>query len=177
MAFHGLVNTMGMSCTNVDAMNKIGVASVDIDNGTLVTIGKMEQATDGTVTSYHYELTPATANAEHVLLVASPEVGRTLEMQIHDDRRYFYNEKGYPVDVKDILAQVDTFEVDAVAFGSTLPVTADVGKFVSPAADGKYTLGTTTAPTSGAYFKVEGFGSITCGQDEVKTVILRCIKN
>lgn len=177
MAFHGLVNTMGMSCTNVDAMNKIGVASVDIDNGTLVTIGKMEQATDGTVTSYHYELTPATANAEHVLLVASPEVGRTLDMQIHNDRRYFYNVAGYPVDVKDILAQVDTFEVDAVAFGATLPVTADVGKFVSPAADGKYTLGTTTAPTSGAYFKVEGFGSITCGQDEVKTVILRCIKN
>lgn len=177
MAFHGLVNTMGMSCTNIDAMNKVGVASVNLDNGTLVTIGKMEQATDGTVTGYHYELTPATANAEHVLLVASPEVGRTLEMQIHDDRRYFYNVAGDPVDVKDILAQVDTFEVDAVAFGATLPVTADVGKFVSPAADGKYTLGTTTAPTSGAYFKVEGFGSITCGQDEVKTVILRCIKN
>lgn len=177
MAFHGLVNTMGMSCTNVDAMNKVGVATSDIDNGTLVTIGKMEQATDGTVTSYHYELTPAAANAEHVLLVASPEVGRTLEMQIHNDRRYFYNEKGYPVDVKDILAQVDTFEVDAVAFGGTFPVAADVGKFVSPAAAGKYAAPVQAAPTTGAYFKVEGFGSITCGQDEVKTVILRCIKN
>ena len=177
MAFHGLVNTMGMSCTNIDAMNKVGVASVNLDNGTLVTIGKMEQATDGTVTSYHYELTPATANAEHVLLVASPEVGRTLEMQIHNDRRYFYNVAGDPVDVKDILAQVDTFEVAAVAFGGTLPVAADVGKFVSPAAGGKYTLGSTTAPTTGAYFKVEGFGSITCGQDEVQTVILRCINN
>ena len=177
MAFHGLVNTMGMSCTNIDAMNKVGVASVDIDNGTLVTIGKMEQSTDGTVTSYHYELTPATANAEHVLLVASPEVGRTLEMQIHNDRRYFYNVAGDPVDVKDILAQVDTFEVDAIAFGGTLPVAADVGKFVSPAANGKYAAPVKDAPVAGAYFKVEGFGSITCGQDEVKTVILRCIKN
>lgn len=177
MAFHGLVNTMGMSCTNVDTMNKVGVASVDIDNGTLITIGKMEQANDGTVTSYHYALTPATANAEHVLLVASPEVGSTLEMQVHNDRRYFYNEAGRPVDVKDIIAQVDTFEVDAVAFGGTLPAAADVGKFVSPAADGKYTLGSTSAPATGAYFKVEGFGSIDCGQTEVKTVILRCIKN
>ena len=177
MAFHGLVNTMGMSCTNVDAMNKVGVATSDIDNGTLVTIGKMEQATDGTVTSYHYALTPATANAEHVLLVASPEVGRTLEMQVHNDRRYFYNVAGDPVDVKDILAQVDTFEVDAVAFGGTLPTSADIGKFVSPAAGGKYALGSTTAPTAGAYFTVEGFGAITCGMDNVKTVILRCIKN
>ena len=177
MAFHGLVNTMGMSCTNIDAMNKVGVATSDIDNGTLVTIGKMKQATDGTVISYHYELTPATANAEHVLLVASPEVGRTLEMQVHNDRRYFYNVAGDPVDVKDILAQVDTFEVDAVAFGGTFPVAADIGKFVSPDANGKYKVGTTAAPATGAYFKVEGFGSITCGQDEVKTVILRCIKN
>lgn len=177
MAFHGLVNTMGMSCTNVDAMNKVGVASVNLDNGTLVTIGKMEQATDGTVTSYHYALPPATANAEHVLLVASPEVGGTLEMQIHNDRRYFYNVAGDPVDVKDILAQVDTLEVDTVAFGGTLPVAADVGKFVSPAADGKYAAPVQDAPAAGAYFVVEGFGSITCGQDEVKTVILRCIKN
>lgn len=177
MAFHGLVNTMGMSCTNVDAMNKVGVASVNLDNGTLVTIGKMEQATDGTVTSYHYALTPATANAEHVLLVASPEVGGTLEMQIHNDRRYFYNVAGDPVDVKDILAQVDTLEVDTVAFGGTLPVAADVGKFVSPAADGKYAAPVQDAPAAGAYFVVEGFGSITCGRDEVKTVILRCIKN
>lgn len=177
MAFHGLVNTMGMSCTNVDAMNKVGVASADIDNGTLVTIGKMEQTSDGVVTSYHYVLTPATVNAEHVLLVASPEVGRTLEMQVNNDRRYFYNVAGDPVDVKDIIPQVDTFEVDAVAFGGTLPVAADVGKFVSPAADGKYTLGTTSAPTTGAYFKVEGFGTITCGPTDVPTVMLRCIKN
>ena len=177
MAFHGLVNTMGMSCTNVDAMNKVGVASVNLDNGTLVTIGKMEQATDGTVTSYHYALTPATANAEHVLLVASPEVGRTLEMQIYNDRRYFYNVAGNPVDVKDILAQVDTFEIDAVSYAGTFPTSAQIGYFVSPAAEGKYAAPVQNAPAAGAYFKVEGFGSITCGQDEVKTVILRCIKN
>ena len=79
--------------------------------------------------------------------------------------------------MKDILAQVDTFEVDAVAFGGTFPVAADIGKFVSPDANGKYKVGTTAAPATGAYFKVEGFGSITCGQDEAKTVILRCIKN
>lgn len=174
---HGIVNTTNMACWNIDAMNKVGVASVDLDNGTLVTIGKISQATDGTITSYHYILIPATANAEHVLLVASPEVGRTLEMQIHDDIRYFYNEQGKPVDVKDIMPQVDVVELDAVAFGGTLPTTAQIGQFVSPAANGKYGTPVASAPTTGMYFVVEGFHSITCGQEEVKTVLLRCVKN
>lgn len=176
MANHGIVNTTNMMCWDVDALNMVGVyATADIDNGTLVTLTKIAKTDAGDITGYQYEVAPAAANAVNVWLVATPEVGKTLDMQIHDDIRYFYNKAGLPMDIKGIVAGFDCIEVDATAFaGGTLPT---VGQFCGVAANGKFAAGAASAPAAGAYFRVEGLHTITCGADEVKTAVLRCMKN
>lgn len=176
MAFHSVVNTTNMACWNIDALNMTGInATTDIDNGTLVTLDKIAKTDAGDITGYEYEVKLATANATNVWLVATPEVGKTLDMQIHDDIRYFYNKAGLPMDIKGIVAGFDCVEVDATAFaGGTLPT---VGQFCGVAANGKFAAGAASAPAAGAYFRVEGLHTITCGADEVKTAVLRCMKN
>lgn len=174
---HGIVNTTAMACTNVDALNLVGLFTADVDNGTLVTLKKMRQATNGTITGYEYDVELAAANATGVYIVATPEVGKTLEQQVHDDIRTFYNVKGLPFDIKGFIAGVDFVEVDALAFAnSTLPTAANVGQFCGVAANGKFAAPAASV-ASGASFRVEGLHSITCGKDEVATVILRCVRN
>lgn len=179
MANHGIVNTTSMMCTNVDALNMVGInATTDIDNGTLVTLDKIAKTDAGDIIGYQYEVKPAAANAVNVWLVATPEVGKTLDMQIHDDIRYFYNKAGLPMDIKGIVAGFDCIELDATHFvGGTLPTTAQVGQYCGVAANGQYATPTASAPAAGAYFRVEGLHTITCGADEVKTAVLRCMKN
>ena len=178
MALHGIVNTTAMMCTNVDALNMVGInATTDIDNGTLVTLTKIAKTEAGDITGYQYEVAPAAANAVNVWLVATPEIGKTLEMQVHDDIRYFYNKAGLPMDIKGIVAGFDCFEVDATAFANgTLPTNSQVGQFCAVANNGKFAAPAASV-TSGATFRVEGLHTITCGADEVKTAVLRCMKN
>ena len=178
MALHGIVNTTSMMCTNVDALNMVGInATTDIDNGTLVTLTKIAKTEAGDITGYQYEVAPAAANAVNVWLVATPEIGKTLEMQVHDDIRYFYNKAGLPMDIKGIVAGFDCFEVDATAFANgTLPTNSQIGQFCAVANNGKFAAPAASV-TSGATFRVEGLHTITCGADEVKTAVLRCMKN
>lgn len=178
MAFHGIVNTTNMMCWDVDALNMVGIyATADLDNGTLVTLDKIAKTEDGDITGYQYEIKPAAANAVNVWLVATPEVGKTLDMQIHDDIRYFYNKAGLPMDIKGVVAGFDCYEVDASAFANgTLPTKAQIGQLCGVAEGGKLAAAG-AAVASGATFRVEGLHSITCGADEVKTVVLRCMKN
>ena len=179
MALHGIVNLTNATCWDVDALNETGVyATADLDNGTLVTLNGMAKDTDNNITGYQYNVVPAAANATNVFIVATPEVGRTLEMQIHDDIRYFTNEAGKPMDIKNLVAGIDCVEVDALAFnGGTLPVKANVGQYCGVAANGKFAAPQASAPASGAYFRIEGLHSIECGADTVATVVLRCMKN
>ena len=178
MANHGIVNTTAMMCTNVDALILVGInATTDIDNGTLVTLDKIAKTTAGDITGYQYEVKPAAANAVNVWLVATPEIGKTLEMQVHDDIRYFYNKAGLPMDIKGIVAGFDCFEVDATAFANgTLPTNSQIGQLCGVANNGKFAAPAASV-ASGATFRVEGLHTITCGADEVKTAVLRCMKN
>ena len=178
MALHTICNTTNMMCTNVDALNMVGInATTDIDNGTLVTLTKIAKTDAGDITGYQYEVAPAAANAVNVWLVATPEIGKTLEMQVHDDIRYFYNKAGLPMDIKGIVAGFDCFEVDATAFANgTLPTNSQIGQFCGVATNGKFAAPAASV-ASGATFRVEGLHTITCGADEVKTAVLRCMKN
>lgn len=178
MAFHGIVNTTAMMCTNVDALNMVGInATTDIDNGTLVTLTKIAKTDAGDITGYQYEVAPAAANAVNVWLVATPESGKTIETQVRDDIRYFYNKAGLPMDIKGIVAGFDCFEVDATAFANgTLPTNSQIGQLCGVAANGKFAAPAASV-ASGATFRVEGLHTITCGADEVKTAVLRCMKN
>ena len=178
MANHGIVNTTSMMCWDVDALNMVGInATTDIDNGTLVTLTKIAKTDAGDITGYQYEVAPAAANSVNVWLVATPEIGKTLEMQVHDDIRYFYNKAGLPMDIKGIVAGFDCFEVDATAFANgTLPTNNQIGQFCGVATNGKFAAPAASV-ASGATFRVEGLHTITCGADEVKTAVLRCMKN
>ena len=178
MALHTICNTTNMMCWDVDALNMVGInATTDIDNGTLVTLTKIAKTEAGDITGYQYEVAPASANAVNVWLVATPEIGKTLEMQVHDDIRYFYNKAGLPMDIKGIVAGFDCFEVDATAFANgTLPTNSQIGQFCAVANNGKFAAPAASV-TSGATFRVEGLHTITCGADEVKTAVLRCMKN
>lgn len=178
MALHAICNTTNMCCWDVDALNMVGVyADGDLDNGTLVTLDKIAKDTDGNITGYQYEVKPAAANSVNVYLVATPEVGKTLDMQIHDDIRYFYNEAGKPMDIKALVPGFDCFEVSAECFaGGTLPTNAQIGQLCGVAANGQFAAPAETV-ASGATFRVEGLHSIECGADVVKTAVLRCMKN
>ena len=178
MALHTICNTTNMMCWDVDALNMVGInATTDIDNGTLVTLTKIAKTDAGDITGDQYEGAPAAANSVNVWLVATPEIGKTLEMQVHDDIRYFYNKAGLPMDIKGIVAGFDCFEVDATAFANgTLPTNSQIGQLCGVATNGKFAAPAASV-ASGATFRVEGLHTITCGADEVKTAVLRCMKN
>ncbi len=177
---HTIINTTSCACENIDALNHAGVYSAgDLDNGTLVTLVKMNVgATDGDIKGYEYEVKPADAGADNVFVVASPEVGYTLESQTYEDPRYFYNKAGEAMSIKGLIGGVDCIQITAPAFvGGALPAANTVGQFVAPAAGGKYAAPVSDAPASGAYFRVEGFTPITVGWEEVPSVVLRCMAN
>lgn len=172
---HGVVNTTSMSCWDVDALNICGVAESDMDNGTFVTLKNITKNDAGTITGYQYSVEAAGANATNVWIVATLEVGYNLEVQIHDDIRYFYNEAGKPMSVKGFVPGIDCVELDAVAFGGTLPTNTNIGQYYPIAANGKLGVATGTAPATGAYFRFEGLSTITCGPDDVPTAVMRCM--
>lgn len=177
---HAIANGISCAYWDVDSLNMAGICeTADLDNGALVTLKKMNvDATTGKVQGFEYVVEPAADGADNVWFVDSPEVGYSLEMQIHDDPRYFYNEQGKPMSIKGILSGVDCVEVTAPLFvGGTLPTVAQIGQYVAPAAGGKYAAPVAQAPAAGAYFRVEALNTITCGADEVPSVILRCMAN
>lgn len=177
---HALFVSTKMSAWDVDAFNLTGVYSTaDLDNGILVTLGDINKdSTSGVIQGYEYAVAPASANAAHVWVVESPEVGYDVEGQVYDDPRYFYNPAGKPMSLKWVNPLTDCIEIDAVNFSdSTLPTASDIGKYVAVAAGGKYAAADSDAPDSGAYFRIEGLHTVTIGSDEVDTVVLRCMSN
>lgn len=178
---HAIFNASKMVSANVDANVLAGICkTTDLDNGTLVTLGKMNyDTTTGKVKGFEYEVTPATANAANLWIVDAPEVGYTAEMQLHNDPRYFYNEKGRAFTIRALNSRVDAFELSADGFeDATLPAVGDIGKYVQAVAGGKFgKTAVVAAPTSGAYFKIEALSDITVGFEQVPGVILRCMAN
>lgn len=171
MANHSFVNTTRMTCWDVDAYNAAGIAEVDLDNGQLVTRGDLylKDATGG----YEFKVSKPVANATKLWIVDTPEVGTTLDAQIHNDPRYFYNIAGQPMSIRYLVPEVDFIEVPALAF-ATAPVTASTVASVNT--DGKL-VAATSAPANGTYFSIAGTHTIDIGQEIVTTYILKCERN
>lgn len=176
---HAILDGSSTMYWDNDALNMAGVATVDLDNGQLVTLKKINRVdTTGDVEGFEYEVEPAAAGADNVWIVASPEVGYDLESQLHDDPRYFYNLAGKAMSVKALMSGVDVIKVTKEVFtANALPAAGDVDKFIPVDANGKYGAVQADAPASGAYFRVEGFGTFSCGMEEVPAVYLRCMAN
>ena len=173
---HGYVSTMRCACENVDAFNRVGIYSDgDLDNGVFVTLTAINKGSDKVVKGFEYTVAPATADSYGVWLVATPEVGTTLEQQMMSDPRYFYNAKGRPMSLKFLNPKTDIIEVNAGAFVS--------GNL--PTNEGYATIGTggklvaaSQAPAAGkTYFSVVGFNTVAVGMEQMKTVLLQCEAN
>ena len=173
---HSYVSTMRCACENVDAFNRVGIYSTgDLDNGVFVTLTGINKGSNGAVKGFEYNVAPASATSYGVWLVATPEVGTTLEQQMMSDPRYFYNAKGRPMSLKFLNPKTDIIEVDAHCFASgALPTT-----------EGYATIGTGgklvaagSAPAAGkTYFSVVGFNTVAVGMEQMKTVLLQCEAN
>lgn len=176
---HAIFNSSKCCFMNNDAMRLAAVATVDLDQGMLVTLDKINRdGTTGKIDGYEYAVVPATAGADNVWIVDSPEDGYDLEMQVHDDPRYFYNVAGKPLSIGALCGGIDCIEITKELFtAGTLPTTANLGQYVAPDADGKYAAPVAVAPGAGAYFRIEGFTTIACGMEEVPAVVMRCMAN
>lgn len=175
---HSYVSTMRCACENVDAFNRVGIYSDgDLDNGVFVTLtGINKGSSDKVVKGFEYTVAPATTTSSGVWLVATPEVGTTLEQQMMSDPRYFYNAKGRPMSLKFLNPKTDIIEVDANCFASkTLPNTEG---YVTIGANGKL-VASASAPEGGGktYFSVVGFNTVAVGMEQMKTVLLQCEAN
>ncbi len=174
---HGYISTMRCVCENVDAYNCVGIKSDGaVDNGCIVTLGEMQK--DGVtkvVHGYEFKVTLGTADAKYAdaWVVATPEVGTTIEMQSMSDPRYFYNEAGKPMSLKKLHADVDVIEVDANCFtNKQLPEA--VKTMVGTDANGKL-KSIDAKPAAGVmYFDILGFNEVAVGHEIMKTVLLRC---
>ena len=173
---HAYVSTMRCACENVDAFNRVGIYSDgDLDNGVFVTLTGINKGSDKVVKGFEYTVAPASATSNGVWLVATPEVGTTLEQQMMSDPRYFYNAKGRPMSLKFLNPKTDIIEVDAHCFASgSLPNTEGYatigtgGKLVAAGA----------APEAGkTYVSVVGFNTVAVGMEQMKTVLLQCEAN
>ena len=176
---HGYVSTMRASCENVDAFNRVGIYSTgDLDNGVFVTLtGINKGSSDKVVKGFEYTVAPASATSYGVWLVATPEVGTTLEQQMMSDPRYFYNVQGRPMSLKFLNPKTDIIEVDAHCFASgSLPTTTE--GFVTIGEGGKL-VAAGSAPVGGGktYFSVVGFNTVAVGMEQMKTVLLQCEAN
>ena len=173
---HGYVSTMRCACENVDAFNRVGIYSTgDLDNGVFVTLTGINKGADNAVKGFEYTVTPASATSYGVWLVATPEVGTTLEQQMMSDPRYFYNVQGRPMSLKFLNPKTDIIEVDANCFASgALPSTEG---YVTIGTNGKL-VAAGAAPGAGkTYFSVVGFNTVAVGMEQMKTVLLQCEAN
>ena len=155
-----------------DAINCAGICKTnDLDNGQFVTRGALGLKADG---GYEFDCILPAANATDLWLVETPPVGTTVEMQLMDDPRYFYNPKGKPLSIKGLTAGRTFIEVPASAF-ATAP-TDDTSTVASVDATGRL-VAAAAAPATGTYFSIEAIHTVDIGIEAVKTYILKCVRN
>lgn len=159
---HAIFNGTHCCYWDNDALNFVGVAATDMDNGIFVALGDIGLKTDG-----GYEFTVTATNAPD-FVVATPPDGYTFEQAALSDPREFYNVAGKPMSVKKLLKD-DFIEIDATAFTAAPGADATYGHVQ---ATGKITANTAAQD---AHFAIVGTHTIDCGGDIVKTWILRKI--
>lgn len=159
---HAVFNGTHASYWDVDALNYVGIATTEMDNGTFVDLGVMSPAADG---AYEFTVTASTTSADFVC--ATPPQGYGVAAQVYDDPRYFANEIGKPISVKHLL-KYDCIELSEAGF-TAAPVTETYAKV---AAGGKLTA---QSNDTGAQFKILGARTMDIGGDFVNTWVLQKI--
>ncbi len=177
MALHGYINTTHCMGWDNDALNCVGIAQTDIDNGAAVVLGDIS-LTDGFVDAYEFTVTPATAASTGIYVAKTPEsAGTDYNMLMNKDPRNFYNKAGRPISLMRMMPGIDCIEVTAEAFvAGSEPTTQPTYKYATIGADGKYVVAQ-AAPGTGAYFAILGKHTVAFGQNVATTYVLRCERN
>lgn len=174
---HGYCSTSRCACWDVDAYKAVGVAATDMDNGVCVVLGDIKRDANKNITGFEYTVTAAQAASTGIWVVRTPEVGVTIEMQLMNDPRYFYNPAGQPMSLCYMNPKVDMIEVNKEAFvAGSAPSDKPNDTFVTIGAGGKFATAT-AAPASGTYFSIVGNHYVDVGQELMPTYILRCERN
>lgn len=173
---HGYISIARAACVDVDAYNRAGVAATAMDNGVFVTLSGINKDNSNNIQGYEWNVAAANDASYGVWVVATPEVGNTVEMQMMSDPRYFYNEAGQPMSIKYLNAQTDMIQVNAACFASNaLPTTEG---YATIGANGKL-VAAASAPADGGvtYFSVVGFETVDIGTELMPVVVLQCEDN
>lgn len=168
---HGYINTTHCACWDVDSYNFVGVnATTDIDNGTFLTLAKINSEADGFINGYEFEveIDASGANAQkYIADTPTPGSSADLAIQNYSDPRYFYNEAGKPISVKRIV-NGDCIELDKNAFAEgKSPEDVTGAKGATIGADGKLEAGTDSTT-----FALLGYKYTGVGQEDVKVWVL-----
>ena len=184
-----LVQTHVMAM-DVDALNRVGVAETNIDNGTaLVCGGQSEDAKQKHV----FSVTPASGVAKDLWMAYSPEVNKTVVQGADGvlvftgltvDPRDFTNLAGTPFDMFKPVAGVDLIQVTADFFAEGYdPDSVDDAAYVEIQADGSFkAVASATSSFGGLQFKIFAKEPIiiangAIGGEAVDAWILECTNN
>lgn len=159
-----------MASWDVDSYRIAGVANTVMDNGTVVNLGAMGLATtatarQNTIGGYEYVVTAAADATGKLYIVDTPLPGATVEMQVMEDPRYFYNEVGRPLSLRK-LVDGDHIELTAPGFAAD-PVNDAVGTEKYTVAAGKF------SKDSAGKFVLVAKKTIAIGVEDVASYILR----
>lgn len=160
---HGVVNTTHCSAWTDDALNFSGVAVTDIDNGTFVALGDL-QKTDDMIDEYTFTVTPDANGTSTIKYIVDTQIGKTgtLEQQLYNDPRYFYNIAGRAMSIKQLqVGNCVEINAEAMVTGAT-PVDQPTYKTATIGANGKLQM----VADAGA-FKYMGAVERAIGQEVV----------
>lgn len=170
---HGYINTTHCACWDNDCYNFVGVnATTDIDNGTFLTLAKINSEADGFINGYEFEVeinTGGEADAQiYVADTPIPGTSTDLAIQLYSDPRYFYNEAGKPISVKRVI-NGDCIELDKNAFAENKsPEDVTGAKGATIGASGKLEA----SATDDSKFALLGYKYNGIGQEDVKVWVL-----
>ena len=152
---------------NVDALNLVGIAAADIDNGRFVALGDIAKSATTDVLDEYVFTVAVGANNDYIVL--TPPQGYGIEAALYADPRYFTNEAGKPMSVKRLMIG-DCIEVSKDCF-STAP-TAGTSTHASVDANGKLVASTTNTDA----FKILAAHNFDIGGAQVESWILMKLK-
>lgn len=171
---------------DIDALNRVGVYSSDVENGTALVCG-VQSSTAGQ--KHVFSVTPASSVAKGLWMAYSPEVVTTVDGSLvfrglDADPRHFVNKANKPFDMFKPVAGVDLIQVTKDFFETNYdPATVTGATYVEIQSDGKFRA--VVSPTNnfaGLQFKIFAKEDIiiangAIGGEAVDAWILECSIN
>ena len=129
---HTVFNGTHASFWDVDALNLVGIATTEIDNGMFLKLGNMSPNADG---AYEFTVTADATDGEYI--AGTPAHGYGVDAQVYTDPRYFTNEIGKPISVKHLVKGdcIEITQMSDIALTANKYATVANGKLVAADAD------------------------------------------